>query len=65
MPLHNLSLHLKTKFSHLDLADPLFDRPATADMLLGADVLAQIFDGNRVVLEDPYQPLSALCSYRL
>lgn len=52
MPLHNLPPHLKTKFSHLALADPLFDRPAPVDMLLGADVFAHIFDGKRVVLED-------------
>lgn len=52
MPSTCLSPRLKENFAHLALADPYFDSPAPVDMLLGADVFAQIMDGKRVVFND-------------
>lgn len=54
MPSQQLPAHFKTKFDHLALADPSFDRPAPVELLLGADIFSQTFDGKRVVVDDSF-----------
>lgn len=52
LPSRQLSADFKEKYSHLALADPFFDKPAPVELLLGADVFAQILDGKRVIIDD-------------
>jgi len=51
MPTRQLPNNIKERFNHLALADPEFDCPAPVDLLLGADVFSQVFDGKRVWIE--------------
>lgn len=50
-PQRQLSLDLLRLTSGLDLADPRFDSPCTAHLLLGSDVLGRIMLGNTRVLQ--------------
>lgn len=52
MPSRLLPKTFRDNFANLALADPDFDRPSPIDILLGADVFAQIVDGKRVVIND-------------
>jgi hypothetical protein len=54
MPRHSLSHALADKYKHLALADPSFTIPGTIDVLLGADLFAQILNGKRVSVGDAY-----------
>lgn len=54
MPTRQLPNNVKDKFTHLALADPEFFRPAPVDLLLGADVFSQVFDGKRVSVDNNY-----------
>lgn len=51
MPLTPLPPKFKDNFTHLALADPSFDIPGPIDLLLGADVFAQVLDGKRIILD--------------
>lgn len=54
MPSRHVPSTLKSKFSHLALADPFFDCSSPVNLLLGADVFAQILDGKRVVIKEGF-----------
>lgn len=42
---------VKHKYSHLALTDPFFDKPAPVELLLGADIFAQVLNGKRVIVD--------------
>ncbi|CAI6354007.1 unnamed protein product [Macrosiphum euphorbiae] len=48
MPRQPLSRAVSEKYRHLALADPSFTIPGDIDLLLGADIFAQVLDGKRV-----------------
>lgn len=54
MPRHPLSRSIADKYQHLALADPSFINPGTIDVLLGADLFAQILNGKRVSVGDAF-----------
>ncbi|XP_022161164.1 uncharacterized protein LOC111027210 [Myzus persicae] len=54
MPRHPLSRSIAEKYQHLALADPSFINPGTIDVLLGADLFAQILNGKRVSVGDAF-----------
>jgi len=54
MPRHPLSRSIVDKYQHLALADPSFINPGTIDVLLGADLFAQILNGKRVSVGDAF-----------
>jgi len=54
MPRHPLSRSIAEKYQHLALADPSFTNPGTIDVLLGADLFAQILNGKRVSVGDAF-----------
>lgn len=54
MPRHPLSSSIAKKYKHLALADPSFINPGTIDVLLGADLFAQILNGKRVSVGDAF-----------
>jgi len=47
LPSCPLPASVKRRFSHIALADPAFDVPASIDLLLGADLYHHIFDGKQ------------------
>lgn len=54
MPRQQLSKDVADRYQHLALADPTFTCPSAIDLLLGADVFAQIFDGKRVTVGNSF-----------
>lgn len=48
MPTRPLSAYLRESCSHLSLADPNFDKPAPIELLLGADVYPQLWEGEHL-----------------
>lgn len=54
MPRHPLPLTVASKYRNLALADPSFTQPGAIDVLLGADIFAQILNGKRVSVGDTY-----------
>uniref|UniRef100_A0A2S2NNC8 Integrase catalytic domain-containing protein n=1 Tax=Schizaphis graminum TaxID=13262 RepID=A0A2S2NNC8_SCHGA len=48
MPRQPLSKVVSEKYRHLALADPSFTTPSAIDLLLGADIFAQVLNGKRV-----------------
>ncbi|XP_060871407.1 uncharacterized protein LOC132945655 [Metopolophium dirhodum] len=54
MPRQPLSRSIADKYQHLALADPSFINPGTIDVLLGADLFAQILNGKRVSVGDAF-----------
>ncbi|XP_008181823.1 uncharacterized protein LOC103309058 [Acyrthosiphon pisum] len=54
MPRHPLPSSIAEKYKHLALADPSFINPGTIDVLLGADLFAQILNGKRVSVGDAF-----------
>ncbi|CAI6371615.1 unnamed protein product [Macrosiphum euphorbiae] len=54
IPRQPLSRSIANKYQHLALADPSFINPGTIDVLLGADLFAQILNGKRVSVGDAF-----------
>jgi len=54
MPRHPLPHSIAERYKHLALADPSFINPGTIDVLLGADLFAQILNGKRVSVGDAF-----------
>lgn len=52
MPRQSLATNVKDRFATLALADPAFHVAAPVDVLLGADVFAQILDGRKVIVDE-------------
>ncbi|KAL4125774.1 hypothetical protein QTP88_010014 [Uroleucon formosanum] len=50
MPRRSLDTSVKDRFANLALADPTFNIASSVDMLLGADLFAQIMDGRKVTV---------------
>ncbi|CAI6351883.1 unnamed protein product [Macrosiphum euphorbiae] len=50
MPRRSLDTSVKDRFANLALADPTFNIASSVDMLLGADLFAQIMDGRKVTI---------------
>lgn len=50
MPRRSLVTSVKDRFANLALADPTFDIASPVDVLLGADLFAQIIDGRKVTI---------------
>ncbi|XP_008178701.1 uncharacterized protein LOC103307950 [Acyrthosiphon pisum] len=50
MPRRSLDTSVKDRFANLALADPTFNITSSVDMLLGADLFAQIMDGRKVMV---------------
>ncbi|XP_008188329.1 uncharacterized protein LOC100568780 [Acyrthosiphon pisum] len=50
MPRRSLDTGVKDRFANLALADPTFNITSSVDMLLGADLFAQIMDGRKVTV---------------
>ncbi|XP_063830956.1 uncharacterized protein LOC135080203 [Ostrinia nubilalis] len=48
MPTAQVPSHVRDSFRHLVLADNQFDRPAEIDLLLGAELFHNIYDGQRL-----------------
>ncbi|VVC45890.1 Ribonuclease H-like domain,Protein of unknown function DUF1759,Peptidase aspartic [Cinara cedri] len=56
MSSQNLPTSVRSKFSHLVLADPYFDCSTPIDMLLGADVIPSILNGEHVLVDESLPP---------
>ncbi|VVC30476.1 Peptidase aspartic, putative,Aspartic peptidase domain,Protein of unknown function DUF1759,Zinc finger [Cinara cedri] len=54
MPRNPLSRSIADKYQHLALADPSFINPGAIDVLLGADLFAQIMNGKRMSVGDAF-----------
>lgn len=50
MPRRSLETSVKDRFANLALAYPTFNVASSVDMLLGADLFAQIMDGRKVIV---------------
>ncbi|XP_050056092.1 uncharacterized protein LOC126549769 [Aphis gossypii] len=56
MPTCSLPITVRTRYQHLVLADPEFDRPGTVDMLIGGDLYPMILQPRTDIIHTPGLP---------